>query len=181
MRASGFSHLISAAIAMLSCDASATSPTRTYEGVWYVMDSTDNNTGAREVEAFQSYIKPANYVTLRMRCSNGKPTMFVEWADVEFPDQVVLTIGPRRDLASATNDQQYVFAKSDDPVESGLRAAPETSSAIVSAMTGAKYALVVAHLSSGRRAVDMDVDGTAGAWSRVSRHCPIRTSQPPPP
>src|SRR4051812_33409677 len=84
-------------LASLIATAAQAQPTdRTHEGNWYVGDQTDNNTGEREVYAMQIYIKKndPDFVTLRMRCWEGKPTFFVEWQDIAFPDQAVLTIGP---------------------------------------------------------------------------------------
>jgi hypothetical protein len=155
---------------------------RAYEGDWYVSDDTDNNTGERKVYAFQLYLKKndPNYVTLTMRCSSGKPTLFVEWEHLAFPDQVVLTIGPVANSDSEPKEQQYVFEKSEDPIERGLRASPETSETIVSAIGEAKYATVTAHLAPGTRTIGIDVDGTQRAWSRVSRHCPVRIMTRPP-
>lgn len=155
---------------------------RTYEGDWYVSDHTDNNTGERKVYAFQTYLKRGdpNYVTLRMRCFNEKPIFMVEWQDLTFPDQAVLTIGPIPNPDSEPVEERYVFEKSDDPVEPGLRASPDTSARIVFAIGQAKYATVAAHLASGTRAIGIDIDGTQRAWSRVSRHCPIRKMARPP-
>ena len=155
---------------------------RTYEGDWYVSDSTDNNTGEREVYAFQTYLERGdpNFVTLTMRCSNGRPTFFVEWQDVAFPDQSVLTIGPVANPDSEPAEERYVFEKSADVIDRGLRASPETSAKIVSAIGDAKYATVTAHLASGTRTIGMEVDGTQRAWSRVSRHCPVRVMPRPP-
>ena len=155
---------------------------RTYEGDWYVSDDTDNNTGERKVYAFQTYLKRGDpdYVTLTMRCSNGKPTFFVEWEDLAFPDQAVLTIGPVANSDSEPAEERYVFEKSEDVIERGLHASPETSAKIVSAIGQAKYAIITAHLASGKRTVGMDVDGTQRAWSRVSRHCPVRIMPRPP-
>lgn len=144
---------------------------RKYEGVWYISDSTDNNTGEREVYAFQTYIKADDFVGLKMRCSAGKPTFFVEWEDRDFPDQTVLTIAST-DIGAA--EQQYVFEKSTDTIERGLRASTETSAKIVTALAQAKYASFTAHLATGSRLVVIEVDGTQRAWARVSRHCPIR-------
>jgi hypothetical protein len=155
---------------------------RTYEGNWYVSDTTDNNTGEREVYAFQMHLErdDPDFVTLRMRCSKGQPTFFVEWEHLPFPDQTVLTLGPVANPDSEPTEQQYVFQKSEDPVENGLRASPETSAKIVAAMGQAKYLTVTAYLESGIRTVGMDVDGTQRAWSRVSRHCPVQTMPRPP-
>ena len=155
---------------------------RTYEGDWYVSDDTDNNTGERKVYAFQTYLKRGDpdYVTLTMRCSNGKPRFFVEWEDLAFPDQAVLTIGPVANSDSEPAEERYVFEKSEDVIERGLHASPETSAKIVSAIGQAKYAIITAHLASGKRTVGMDVDGTQRAWSRVSRHCPVRIMPRPP-
>lgn len=155
---------------------------RTYEGDWYVSDDTDNNTGERKVDAFQMYLKRGdpNYVTLRMRCSHGKPTFFVEWEGVVFPEQAVLTIGSVATPDSEPTSVRYLFEKSDDVVERGLRASPDTSAKIVSSIGEAKYATVPAHLSYGSRTVGMDVAGTQRAWSRVTRHCPVRKWPQPP-
>lgn len=155
-------------------DLHAESPSRTYEGVWYINDSTDNNTGEREVDAFQQYIKE-EYVTLRMRCSEGKPTFFVEWEDQAFPDQVVVSI------ASASVERPYVFEKATDIVQRGLRASAETSAKIITELGTSKYASITAHLASGSRTVSMEITGAQGAWRRVSRHCPIRSTPPPAP
>jgi hypothetical protein len=155
---------------------------RTYEGDWYVSDTTNNNTGEREVYAFQTYLKRGDpdYVTLTMRCSKGRPTLFVEWQDLPFPDQAVLTIGAVANPDSEPAEERYVFEKSEDAIERGLRASPDTSAKIVSAIGQAKYATVTAHLASGPRTVGIDVEGTQRAWSRVSRHCPVRTMPRPP-
>lgn len=151
-------------------------PDRTYEGNWYVSDTTNNNTGEREVYAFQLHLKrdDPDYVTLTMRCSKGRPTFFVEWEGLAFPDQAVLTLGPVATPDSYPAEQQYVFEKSEDVIERGLRASPETSAKIVAAIGTAKYMIVTAHRESGAKSVGMDVDGTQRAWSRVSRHCPLQ-------
>jgi hypothetical protein len=155
---------------------------RSQEGDWYVSDNTDNNTGEREVYAFQLHLEQGDpeYVTLALRCSNGKPTFFVEWQDLAFPDQAVLTIGPVASPDSEPAEERYVFEKSKDVLERGLRASPETSAKIISAIAQAKYATVTAHLAYGTKTVGMDVDGTQRAWSRVSRHCPVRIMPQPP-
>ena len=155
---------------------------RSSEGDWYVSDQTDNNTGEREVYARQFYLRKEdpNYVTLTMRCSKGKPTLFVEWADLDFPDQTVLTIGPVASPDSEPADEQYVFGRSSDVMERGLEASPGTSAKIVSAIGRANYLTVTAHLASGTRIVGIKVNGTQGAWSRVSRHCPVQIMQRPP-
>jgi hypothetical protein len=158
----------------------AETPSRTYEGVWYVSDSTDNNTGEREVEAFQSYIED-QYVTLRMRCTNGKPTFFVEWEDQVFPDQAVLSIASAMTAEVGAGERPYVFEKSTDVVQRGLRASAETSAKIVADLGQAKYASITAHLASGSRTVGIEINGTQGAWRRVSRHCPIQTLPQPAP
>lgn len=152
---------------------------RKYEGVWYISDSTDNNTGEREVYAFQTYIKGDDFVGLKMRCSAGKPLFFVEWEDRDFPDQTVLTIGSTEIGAAA--EQPYVFEKSTDTIERGLRASSETSAKIVTALAQVKHASFTAHLASGSRLVVIEVDGTQRAWARVSRHCPIRIQPLPAP
>lgn len=155
---------------------------RTYEGDWYVSDDTDNNTGERKVYAFQLHFEKNDpgYLTLTMRCTNGKPTFFVDWTEISFPDEAVITIGPAASQAFPPKEDQYVFEKSEDVTESGLRASPETSARIISAIGRAKYATITAHLSSGSRTVGVEVAGTQGAWSRVSRHCPVQRMPRPP-
>jgi hypothetical protein len=149
---------------------------RAYEGDWYVSDTTDNNTGAREVDAFQLHLKrdDPNFVTLRMRCTSGKPTFFIEWEDAVFPDHTVVTIGPVLTPDSEPAEQQYVFDKVNGDVERGLRASPETSAKIVAALGTVKYATVTAYLATGSKTVGIDVAGTQRAWSRVTRHCPVQ-------
>ena len=172
--------MISIIIALAAAQAHP-SP-RTYEGDWYVSDDTDNNTGQRKVYAFQTHIKTdhPDYVTLTMRCSIGKPTLFVEWHDVAFPDQSVLTIASSVSPNAEPKVERYVFEKSKDFVESGLRATPEDSAKIISDIGQAKNTTITAHLTSGAKSVEMDVSGTQRAWSRVSRHCPVRTMPVPP-
>lgn len=151
-----------------------------YERDWFVSDMTDNNTGERAVWAFQTHSKDKIYVSLTMRCSSGKPTFFVEWDDVTFPDETVLSIGPSSSLDSAAAEQPYVFEKSEDLNERGLRATPEISAKIIAAIGQSKYAAITAHLSAGTRTVGMEVDGTQEAWSRVLRHCPVQIIPRPP-
>jgi hypothetical protein len=154
---------------------------RTYEGQWYVSDSTDNNTGEREVYAFQTYIDRTDYMSLRLICYEGQPIFFVEWDKIAFPSQTVLTIGPVATPDSEPDEKSYVFRKSnEDSILRGLQASPEVSQSIISAIGDAKYLTVTAHLSSGSRTVGIEVDGTQRAWSRVSRHCPIQILPQPP-
>jgi hypothetical protein len=155
---------------------------RTYEGDWYVSDDTDNNTGERKVYAFQLHLKKndPDYVTLKMRCTSGRPTFFVDWDGLAFPDQAVITVGPVAGPDAEPVEAQYVFEKSQEITEPGLRASPETSAKIVSAIGTAKYATITAHLATGSRTVGVDVAGTQAAWSRVSRHCPVKLMQRPP-
>ena len=172
--------MISIIIALAAAQVQPAS--RAYEGDWYVSDSTDNNTGEREVYAFQTYLKrgETDYVTLTMRCSAGKPTFFVEWEDLPFPDQTVVTIGPVVVPNAEPAEEGYVFQKSEDVMERGLRASPDISAKIVSAIGQAKYATVTAHLASGTRTVGMNVGGAQKAWRRVSRHCPVQKVPMPP-
>jgi hypothetical protein len=151
-----------------------------YEGVWYVVDTTDNNSGERGVYAFQSYFGKVDYVSLRLRCTAGKPTFYVEWADQTFPDQNVVTIGSSTDADSDPTERQYVFELSKDPVEAGLRASPETSANIIAAIGAAEHVFVTAYPTSGKRTVGFEITGTQQAWARVVRHCPVRKMAKPP-
>lgn len=155
---------------------------RDYEGDWFVADTTNNNTGEREVYAFQVHLEAGDpeYVTLRMRCSKGKPTFFVEWDKLQFPDQAVISIQPITKAGLKSPEYQYVFQRSDDVVESGLRASPETSAKIIADLGASTVANVTSHLPDGIRIVGFEVNGTAQAWSRVVRHCPA-TIMPIPP
>jgi len=174
------SHWLATIAALVLAQAQPAS--RANEGDWYVSDSTDNNTGEREVYAFRLHLKQGdpNDVTLTMRCSKGKPTFFIEWDDIPFPDQTVLTIGPVATPDSEPAEEKYLFEKSADILERGLRASPETSAKIVSAIGQAKYVVITAYLASGNRTVGIDVTGAQRAWSRVVRHCPIQIMPQPP-
>jgi hypothetical protein len=169
-------------IVILAALLQASPADRAYEGDWFVSDSTDNNTGEREVYAFIVHFARADpdYVTLTMRCSKGNPTIFVEWQDRVFPNQTVLTIGPISVPETDPAEAQYVFEKSHDSIERGLRASPETSKKIISALGDSKYTTLTAHLASGSRTITLEVDGTQRAWNRVSRHCPIQLYSLPP-
>lgn len=151
-----------------------------YEGVWYVSDSTDNNSGDREVWAFQTNFDTPDIVSLRMRCTKNEPTFAIEWSNQTFPDQSAVTIGTSVDADSDPTERQYVFEYSTDPVDRGLQASPETSAKIVSAIGEAQYVTVTVYPTSGRKTVGMDANGTLRAWARVSRHCPIRKMARPP-
>ena len=153
---------------------------RAYEGDWYVVDDTDNNTGERKVYALQLHLKRNDYVTLTMRCTDGKPIFFIDWDGIAFPDKSVITIAPEGDAGSGPKEAQYVFEKSTETTERGLRASSEISASIIAAIGQAKYVAITAHLPSGGRTVDVEVTGTQGAWTRVSRHCPVRLMQRPP-
>ena len=159
----------------------AASADRTYEGEWYLSDTTDNNTGEREVYAFVHHLKAddPNYVTVKLRCLQGKPTLSVEWDNLTFPDQQVITIG-YYSSSGKTSVKPYVFEKSADAVERGLRTSLEISREIVSSIGQATYLTLAAHLPAGTQTVGLDVAGTPKAWSRVSRHCPVRTLPLPP-
>lgn len=167
-------------LALLAASASP-SPDHRYEGGWYVSDTTDNITGDREVYAFQSRIKQddPDYVTLWMRCVGGKPTLDLEWMDVSFPDQTVLTIAPvapNREPA----ETGYIFARSKDVGLSGVRASADVSRAIVAAVGTSNYITIASHLGAGSRTIGMETKGMQAAWLRVSRHCPVRKLPTPP-
>jgi hypothetical protein len=151
-----------------------------YEGAWYVADDTDNNTGERQVYAFLQRFVKDEYVTLRMRCTDGKPMFLVEWADQTFPDQTVVTLGTSADEYSEPTNRQYVFEQSKDAVDPWLRASPETTAKIVADIGEAEFVSVTAYQTSGKRTVGMDTAGTQQAWARVSRHCPVRKMARPP-
>jgi len=145
-----------------------------FEGDWWVSDNIDNVTGEREVDAFQSLINSQNYVTLRLRCSKGRPTFFLEWEDVPFPAQTVVTFSAAPNGVGPPPQTKFILEKSNDPIERGLRATPETTEQIIKAIGSATYLLITAHLSHRDRSVGLEVSGTQAVWQRVSRHCPIR-------
>ena len=153
---------------------------RTYEGDWYVSDTTNNNTGEREVYAFQLYLERPDYVTLTMRCTGGKPAFFVDWDKQTFPEVAVLSLGGATSPHNAPKMQRYVFEKSEEATEPGLRASPETSERIVAAIGNSLFLTLTAHLTYGDRTIVTEVSGTPRAWSRVSRHCPVRIMSRPP-
>jgi hypothetical protein len=152
---------------------------RSKEGDWHVVDTTDNNTGEREVYAMQLFIDSRDFVRLSMVCKNGRPAFVVDWDDLPFPDHAVLTIDPLNDEI-ASPPQRYVFEKSKEITKEGLYATSEVSGRIVRAIGNATSISITAHLSSGDRIVIVDTDGTQGAWTRVSRHCPVRILPLPP-
>lgn len=155
---------------------------RSKEGDWGIVDSTDNNTGEREVYALKMHFEEnePDWITLTLRCADGKPTIFIRWVHLEFPDQTVLTIEPTNRSRLEPADDRYLFEKSLDPVESGLRASPATSARIVTAIGRDKYVMIIAHLSSGTVARHLEFEGTQRAWNRVSQHCPVRRMPQPP-
>lgn len=170
------------AIAVLVSGLESSSVDRSREGNWNIVDTTDNNNGQREVYALQFHFKPnePDFVTLTLRCSRGRPVFLLQWSDVTLPDHVAVTIGPVGHSDAEPAEQQYLFDKSDDAIEFGFRASPETSSKIIAAIGDAKYATVSIYPSSGRRTVGVDITGTQRAWSRVVRHCPIQILPVPP-
>lgn len=152
---------------------------RSKEGDWHVVDTTDNNTGEREVYAMQLFIDSRDFVKLSMICKHGKPAFVVDWDDLPFPDHAVLTIDPLVDDISSSA-QRYIFEKSKEVTERGLHASSEVSGQIVRAIGRATSVSITAHLSTGDRTVIIDTEGTQGAWTRVSRHCPVRIVPLPP-
>lgn len=160
---------------------------RKFEGAWYIADTTDNNTGEREVYAFQNYIKPndPDFVQFYMRCTKGAPTFIVEWLgadarEISFPAQTVLTISPVNDDGTNPDSHQFIFGRSDEETERGIRATRDTSAKIISVLARSKRAMVTANLVSASRTIEVDVNGTQAAWSRVVRHCPVRMLPRPP-
>jgi hypothetical protein len=172
---------IAALLAPAAVGAAGTVP-REHEGEWYFSDTTDNNTGERQVYAMVLHVASGDpdFVQVYMRCSAGKPTFWIDWSNLDFPDQAVVSVfaegGPKGEPA----DQSYVFEKSTDPVESGLRASPETSARIVAAIATSSLVTISAHLAPGPRSVVINVDGAQRAWDRVSRHCPVQKLPVPP-
>lgn len=152
---------------------------RSKEGDWHVVDSTDNNTGEREVSAMQLFIDRRNFVRLSMICKDGRPAFAVDWDDLPFPDHAVLTIDPLVD-DEPSPAQRYVFEKSKGIADSEMLAAPQVSDQIIRAIGRASSISITAHLTTGDRMVMIDTEGTAGAWARVNRHCPVRIMPLPP-
>jgi len=179
MYARGLALMVAVTAAIAAANAQVKPANPDFERDWFVSDTTNNNTGERQVSAFQTEIG-ADFVSLRITCSSGKPTFFVEWDEQTFPDQTVVTFGPSADADSDPVDQQFVFAKATDVVERGLRASPETTAKIIAAIGEAGYVRVTAYPTSGVRSVGMEINGTQQAWARVSRHCPVRKMAMPP-
>lgn len=170
-------------LALLAAAVAAEPNSRTYEGDWYVSDTTDNNTGDREVYAFKVRLKSndPDYVTLTMKCSNGQPAFLVEWEGKDFPDQAVLTIGPVQSSDDEPNEEQYVFEKMPrGSADRGLKASPSVSRQIVAAIGNAPYMVLTAHLPGRSPMVGIETKGTQGAWARVIRHCPVQKMAVPP-
>jgi hypothetical protein len=153
------------------------------EGDWTISDTTDNNTGVRDVYALNLYIDKSadgDFVTVTLRCSEGKPVMFVEWVDLNLADQTVITITPDGGTDYGKPGTGYVFSKSTDVLQRGWKATPEDSARIVKSLAAADFMAVTAHKPEGKRMVVFNAAGTTGAWSRVSRHCPAPTLPKPP-
>lgn len=155
---------------------------RKYEGDWYVIDATNNNTGEREVYAFLLHRRQnePDQVTLTMRCTEGKPIVYIEWEGVDFPERTLIAVSPARTADSRVEGAQYAFEMPGKVTEPGLRASPETSARIIAALGDVKHAIFTARPAAGSRTVKVDIAGTPGAWSRVSRHCPVRLMPRPP-
>lgn len=175
-------------LAGFGCSLSATvtaqeqnSP-RSREGDWAISDSTDNNTGEREVYAFQMYFPEhiRGYVTLSMKCVGGKPTFIINWTEITFPAQSVVTISPTTASDPTHEQYQYVMRWNDDPILQGLHASPENSARIVDRIGASSQVMVSTHLPNAARTVTIDVRGAARAWDRVRRHCPVRLLPVPP-
>lgn len=171
---------ISASVPSATTPALASSRSAAVEGDWYVSDTTDNNTGEREVYAFAQLIDETDFVTFRMRCSAGKPTVAIEWSDRTFPDKVAVTIGAGQTADSDPVEKSYIFANSRDPIERGLIATPSTSIDIVRDLGASKYAAIAVHVASSPKVVVVSTEGTQRAWDRVVRHCPVQTLPRPP-
>lgn len=165
---------------LASVSAAAQTADRSREGVWYVADSTDNNTGERTVYALQLYFESDVFVSLYLRCSKGRPTFFFDWDKVSFPDQTVLTISPLASDGTNVASESFVIEKSEEDSDGRFKATPEVSAKIVSRLGSAKQAAFTSYPSSRARTMTIEVDGTQRAWERVSRHCPVKTMPTPP-
>jgi hypothetical protein len=109
-----------------------------------------------------------------MRCTEGKPTFYLDWDKVTFPDQAVINISPVANPDAEPAEEGYVFQKSkdEDNIDHGTRASRQTSAKIIAAIGQAKYGTVTAHLTSGTKSVGIDVDGTqrhGAGWSDIVR------------
>lgn len=173
--------MISLILAMAAAQAEPVDPdSRRFEGDWIVTDVTDNNTGEREVDASVMYYERgrSDLVHLRMKCVEGSPTMFLDWFDLELPDQAVVTFHAID--GAETEPAQFVMQKSTDAIDRGLRASPEVSSQIVSLFGDASFTYVTLHLQYRNRSFRVGIEGAQDAWARVVRHCPVRTYPLPP-
>lgn len=154
---------------------------RSREGAWTISDTTDNNTGEREVYALNIHLGDRNeFIVFRMRCSEGEPVLYLDWKDVRFPSQTVISIAPIVDPDAEPVEESYVFGESDRSYEDDLRASPRVSAQIMEAIGGAEYVIFTAFASPQTPIVGVDFAGAQAAWERVSRHCPIRTWPVPP-
>lgn len=155
---------------------------RRYEGDWFISDTTDNISGEREVYAMRSFVKAGgtDFVSLHIRCDEGKPIFYIDWSDMVFPDQAVVTVSATVSPDDEAPDERFIFEKSTDLVNAGLRASSGTTQALIKAIGIARYAAFTVHLPSGSRTVGIDVGGTLGAWKRVSSHCPVQKMPLPP-
>lgn len=173
---------LSIALALALPPTAANAQDRQHEGDWYVSDTTDNNTGEREVYGFVLHLKSGDpdFVTLKLRCSKGEPSLFIEWGDVVFPDQVVISVTNSAEHTPDEITKKFVFEKSDEVLEPGIKADTKSTSEIISLIGNSAFATFTAHLPYSSRRVAMDVIGSEGAWSRVQRHCPVRKMPLPP-
>lgn len=150
-------------------------------GDWSMWDRTDNNVGKREVSAMNIFLEGKEYVHFTMVCDDGHPVFVVDWENVQFPDQAVLTIGPIAKMNSdETDDRQYIFEKSTAYPTRGLRASVATSQSIIDAIGDAPFTVFTAHVPGQIHSAGIKTAGTKTAWDRVKRHCPA-TSMPMPP
>lgn len=151
------------------------------EGVWTISDTTDNNSGEREVWAMRVHAEDRDYISIYLQCSGDLPTLTIDWDGMPLPDQAVFSVAPIADSDAASIPIDFVLKKESQSLAfRGYAGSPTKSAEIVKLIGDADDVTITAHTIDGARSALIEVRGLRQAWSRVARHCPVSILPVPP-
>lgn len=128
-----------------------------------VSDTTDNNTGEREVYALQIAKDRESLGFIYLRCDAGTPRFMLELYEAPKTEWVIVT-------TDGTGDDPLNFRMSTDIYRNLVFQGD--SAGLVEKLQGVRSVSLTAHYQFRKLTYNFDTDGIASSWERVVKHCP---------
>lgn len=135
-------------------------------GDWTVSDTTDNDTGERQVDALALAEERPGIVFLKMQCVGRRPLVLIDWYDLPEAKLMVFEVQPANNPAQST---AFTTEKLVDDIHRGLEV--RNPDVFVKIAEQAQSIRLVAHTSYASKVVTFGTKGTAATWKRVVEHC----------